>query len=134
MAAAPSRRSAHHQCARLRPACQVPPWDGEAMRPARRASQAPGGREPLHSGPPGTYTSRSAGRVRGSWPGKLRALVRLAVTAEGDLNDPFVGAADDGQLDGAATRGLERIEQVVVRAYRLARGRHDQVALGEPGA
>src|SRR5215831_13529370 len=49
-------------------------------------------------------------------PAGLPALARLASTVEGDLNGPFLRAADDTQLDGAAPRGLERIEQVVGRA------------------
>jgi hypothetical protein len=61
-------------------------------------------------------------------------LVWLAVVAEGYLNGPFVRAAGDAQLDGAATCRLERIEQVIGCVYRVTRGRHDQVALCETGA
>ena len=53
-----------------------------------------------------------------------------AVISEGDLNGPFVGAADDGELDGAARRGLECVEQVVGGAYRLTRGHQRS---GRPG-
>lgn len=63
--------------------------------------------------------------------GRLSSVVWLAVISEGDLNGPFVGAADDVELDGAARCGLECVEQVVGGGYRVTRGGHDQVALGE---
>jgi len=58
----------------------------------------------------------------------------LASAAERDLDGPLVGAAHDGELD-RPTRGgrLQRVKQVVRVAHRLARGRHDQVALGQAG-
>ena len=63
----------------------------------------------------------------------LRLLARLAVAAERHLQGTFVGAAHELQLDGAALRRLERVEQVIGTVYGLARGRHDQVALSEAG-
>src|SRR5262249_57267355 len=57
----------------------------------------------------------------------------LALAAERHLQGTFLGAAHELQLDGAALRRLERVEQVIGGAYRLARGRHDQVALSETG-
>ena len=66
--------------------------------------------------------------------GCLFSVIWLAVISEGDLNGPFVGAADDVELDGAAPCGLECVEQVVGGVYRVARGRHDQVALGDTRA
>src|SRR6266851_929076 len=66
--------------------------------------------------------------------GGLCLLARLAGIAEADLDGPFVGAADDSQLDGATRCGLERIEQVVWCAGRLTCGCHDQVAPGEARA
>ena len=63
--------------------------------------------------------------------GCLCLVVWLAAISEGDLDGLFVGAADDGELDGAARCGLECVEQVVGGAYRVTRGRYDQVALGE---
>src|SRR5690348_9586067 len=91
-----------------------------AIRSTRRALRRGDHREPRRS---------ASAASRG-----LYLLVRLAVTAEGDLNDPFVGAADDSQLDAAAACGPERIEQVVGCANWLTGGRHDQVALGEARA
>src|SRR5262249_50079998 len=90
-----------------------------------RACKAPVGRE---------ATSLSGGACQAPVDKGLCVLARLAVTAEGDLNDPFIGAAHDGQLDGAAACALERTDQVVGRAYWLTRGRYDQVALGEARA
>ena len=46
-----------------------------------------------------------------------------AVPAEHDLNGPLVGAADDGQLQGAATGRLQRVEEVIHAADRAASGR-----------
>src|SRR5712672_3157018 len=63
--------------------------------------------------------------------GCLCSAVWLAVVFEGDLDGLFVGAADDGECDGAASCGLECVVQVVGGAYRLAGGRGDQVAPGE---
>src|SRR5215831_7708527 len=71
-------------------------------------------------------------RRRGLW-GRLRLLARLTFGAERYLQGPLVGAAHEGQLDGAAACRLERVEQVIGAADRLARGRHDQVALRETG-
>ena len=60
-------------------------------------------------------------------------LFRLAALAEGHLNCPFVGAAQDVQLERAAVSCLERVEQTVGCANRPARGRYDQVPLCEAG-
>src|SRR6202044_1333777 len=61
-----------------------------------------------------------------------RASWRSAL-AEGHLDGPLVGAAQDLQLERATAGRLERVEQVVPGAYRAGPGRHDQVALGEAG-
>jgi membrane protein DedA with SNARE-associated domain len=57
----------------------------------------------------------------------------LGSAAERHLDGALVGAAEHGELDRAARPGrLQRVEQVVRVAHRPARGRHDQVALGQP--
>src|SRR6266851_12846 len=61
-------------------------------------------------------------------------LFSLAALAEHDLDRPFIGAADDAQLESAAACHRQRVEQVIDRVYRLAPGRHDQVPLGQAGA
>ena len=53
--------------------------------------------------------------------------LRLALLAERHLDGALVGAPDDLQFDGAGRRP-QRGGQVVHRADRLTRGRHDQVA------
>ena len=60
------------------------------------------------------------------WRGCLGFPFWLAVLAECHLDGAFVGAAQDGQLDGLGGC-LERAGQVVDRADWLAAGRHDQV-------
>lgn len=68
-----------------------------------------------------------AGR-RGRDPGQAG----LRSAAERHLDGPLVGAADHGELNRAARSSrLQRVEQVVRVAHRPARGRHDQVALGQ---
>src|SRR5437660_1743046 len=49
---------------------------------------------------------------------RLGLLTGLAVVGEGDLDGPFVGAAHDAELDGAAVAGRQGVEQVVRRAQR----------------
>jgi DNA-binding NarL/FixJ family response regulator len=58
----------------------------------------------------------------------------LAVLAEDHVHAALLGAAQDGQLDGAAgCRRPQRGEEVVGGAGGLARDRHDQVAPGQAG-
>src|SRR5215469_294113 len=61
-------------------------------------------------------------------------LAWLAPISDGDLNGPLLGAADDVEVDGAALRGLERVEQLVGGADRVTCAAHNQVALREAGA
>jgi hypothetical protein len=68
------------------------------------------------------------------WPQQAPApagperLLLLVGIGEGDLEGPLVGAAHDPQLEGAAPRRREGVEQVVGGADWPSRGRHDQVA------
>jgi hypothetical protein len=48
-----------------------------------------------------------------------------------DLNGPLVGAADDGQLQGAAKGRPQCVEEVIHAADRAVSGRDDQVARRE---
>src|ERR1700733_4951865 len=94
---------------------------GPSARPARG--------QPSTSAP-GRRPGRAPGRRRGLRELQRLAVVWLAAISERDLDGPLVGAADDVECDGAALRGMQRVEQVVGGAYRVTRGRHDQVALG----
>src|SRR5215467_16406762 len=73
----------------------------------------------------------------GSWMGRFLSggwLGGLGWVGEGDLEGPLVGAAHDAEFYGLAMCRRERIEQVIGRGCRPARGRHDQVARREAGA
>src|SRR5258708_8975290 len=56
-------------------------------------------------------------------PRLLRFRGLLAVVAEHHLDGPLIGTAHDAELDRAAARRLERVEQVVGGADPPARGR-----------
>ncbi len=61
-------------------------------------------------------------------------MAACAVLAEYHVDGALLGAAQDGQLEGAAgRRRAQRAEQVVDGADGLARGRDDQVAAGQAG-
>ncbi len=59
---------------------------------------------------------------------------QAVLAGEPHLDGPLVGTAHHVQLNRARLgRCLQRVEQVIRVAYRAARGRHDQVALGQTG-
>src|SRR6202042_3652174 len=61
---------------------------------------------------PGRRPGRAPGRRRGLWELQRLAVGWLAAISERDLDGPLVGAADDVECDGAALRGMQRVEQV----------------------
>jgi hypothetical protein len=112
-------------------------YGGVAVKPAklpvaprsRQATRRPRHDHPRpqhdHPRPRHDHPRGRCGRGPGGGVERLRVLVGIG---EGDLQGPLVGAAHDPQLEGAAPRRREGVEQVIGRADGPACGRHDQVA------